>query len=87
MGIQLGIQLKQKYKDKINWLPVNGQFKQCIISTTFNIFNSKSPVYMGVFKQADNPNTNTIVYFSKLSQTSQKSNQGQNTLFYLAPNI
>ena len=42
---------------------------------------------MGVFKQADNPNTNTIVYFSKLSQTSQKSNQGQNTLFYLAPNI
>ena len=49
-------------------------------------FNNKSPVYMNVLKEVGNLNTNTRASLFKLSQTLQKSNQGQNKLFYLAPN-
>ena len=46
--------------EKINWLPINDRFEQCISSTTFKFFNNKSPAYMNdIFKPAGHPNTNT----------------------------
>ena len=39
--------------EKINWLPINDRFEQCISSLTFKYFNYLSPLYMNdVFKQA-----------------------------------
>ena len=55
--------------EKINWLPINDQFEQCISSMTFTYFNYLSPLYMSdAFKQAgqNTPATRTSLF--KLSQ-------------------
>ena len=74
--------------EKINWLPINDRFEQCISSTTFKFFNNRSPSYMNdVFKPAGHPITNTRASFLKLIQPLRNTNYGQKTLSYLAPNI
>ena len=74
--------------EKLNWLPINDHFKQCISSTTFKFFNNSSPAYMNdVFKPAGHLNTNTRASFLKLIQSLRNTNYGQKTLSYLAPNI
>ena len=74
--------------EKINWLPINNCFEQCISSTTFNFFNNRSPAYMNdVLKPAGHPITNTRASFLKLIQPLRNTNYGQKTLSYLAPNI
>ena len=74
--------------EKINWLPINDRFEQCISSTTFKFFNNRSPAYMNdVFKPAGHPITNTRASFLKLIQPLRNTNYGQKTLSYLAPNI
>ena len=72
--------------EKIIWLSINDHFEQCVSSTTFKFFNSRSPAY-DVFKLASHPNTNTTVSFLKLMQPLQNTNYGEKTLSYLAPNI
>ena len=73
--------------EKINWLPINDRFEQCISSTTFKFFNKRSPAYMNdVFKPAGHPNTNTRASFIKLIQPLRNTNYGQKTLSYLAAN-
>ena len=55
--------------EKINWLPINDQFEQCISSMTFTYFNYLSPLYMSdAFKLAgqNTPATRTSLF--KLSQ-------------------
>ena len=55
--------------EKINWLPINDCFKQCISSITFKFFNNRNLAYTSeVFKQAGHPNTNTRASFVKLNQ-------------------
>ena len=74
--------------EKINWLPINNCFEQCISSTTFNFFNNRSPAYMNdVFKLTDHPITKIRASFLKLIQPSRNTNYRQKTLSYLAPNI
>ena len=74
--------------EKINWLPINDRFKQCISSITFKFFNNRNLVYTSeVFKQAGHPNTNTRVSFVKLNQPYQNTNHGQKAISYLLPNI
>ena len=69
--------------EKINWLPINDRFEQCISSTTFKFFNNRSPAYMNdVFKPAGHPITNTRASFLKLIEPLRKKQ-----LSYLAPNI
>ena len=54
--------------EKINWLPINDQFEQCICSMTFKYFNNLSPLYMNdVFKPAGQNTTVTKTYLFKLS--------------------
>ena len=74
--------------EKINWLPINDCFEQCISSTTFKFFNNRSPAYMNhVFKPAGHLNANTRVSFLKLIQPLRNTNYGQEALSYLALNI
>ena len=74
--------------EKINWLPINDHFEQCISSTTFKFFNNRSSAYMNdVFKPAGHSITNTRTSFLKLIQPLRNTNYGQKILFYLAPNI
>ena len=55
--------------EKINWLPINDRFEQCICSMTFKYFNNLSPLYMnGVFKPAGENTTAASTYLFKLSQ-------------------
>ena len=74
--------------EKINWLPINNRFKECISSRTFNFFNNKKPPYMkDVIKQTNYTNMNSKTSFLKLNQPLQKSNHGQKRLSYIAPTI
>ena len=55
--------------EKINWLPINDRFEQCICSLTFKYFNYLSPLYMNdVFKLAGQNTTTTRTSLFKLSQ-------------------
>ena len=57
-------------------------------TSTQKCFNNKSSAYFNdVLKQAGHPNTNTRASFLKQSQPLRKSNHGQNTLSFIAPNI
>ena len=74
--------------EKINWLPINDQFKKCIISMTFTYFNNLSPLYMSdVFKPAGQNTTATRTSLFKLTQSSWKTNHGQKSLSYVEPSI
>ena len=47
---------------KINLLPINDRFKQCVSLMTFKSFNNLSPSYAnGVFKPAGHYTVNTIL--------------------------
>ena len=72
---------------KINWLPINYRFEQCISSMTFKYFNYFSSLYWNdVFKLADQNTTATRTSLFKLSETL-RSNHGQKRLSYVAPSI
>ena len=74
--------------EKINGLPKNDRFEQCISSMTFTYFNYLSPFYMNdVFKLAgqNTPATGTSLF--KSSQRLRKTNHGQKSLLYVAPSI
>ena len=64
--------------EKINWLPINDRFKQCISSMTFKYFNYLSPLYMNdVFNLAGQNTTATRTSFFKLSQPCKKPITGK----------
>ena len=72
--------------EKINWLPINDRFEQCISSRAFKYFNYLSPFYMNdVFKLADQNTTATRTSLFKLSQPLQKTSHGQKSLSFVAP--
>ena len=74
--------------EKINWLPINNRFEQCISSMTFKFFNYLSPLYMNdVFKLADKNTTATRTSLFKFSQPWRKTNCRQKILSYVAPSI
>ena len=73
---------------KINWLPINDRFEQCISSMTFKYFNYLSPLHMNdVFKVAGQNITATRTSLFKLSQPLRKTNHVQKSLSYVAPSI
>ena len=74
--------------EKINWLPINDRFEQCIRSMTLRFFNYLSPLYMNdVFKLANQNTTATRTSLFKLSQPLRKTNHGQKSLSHKAPCI
>ena len=74
--------------EKINWLPINDRFEQCISSMTFKYFNYLTPFYMNdVFKLDGQKTTATRTSLFILSQPLQKTNHGQKSISYVAPSI
>ena len=74
--------------EKINWLPINDRFEQCICSMTFKYFNNLSPLYINdIFKLAGQNTTATRTYLFKLSQTLWKTYHKQKSLSCVAPCI
>ena len=70
---------------KINWLPINDQFEQCIGSTTFKYFNYLSPLYMNdIFKPAGQNTTASSTSLFRLREPLRKTNHGQKGLSYVA---
>ena len=59
--------LNEHFK-KLNWLPINQMFKQCVTSTVFKFVPNKCPAYMNeVFRPAENIRINTRNSFLELS--------------------
>ena len=73
---------------KINRLPINDRFEQCISSMTFKYFNFLSSLYMNdVFKLADQNTATTRASFFKSSQTLRETNHRKKSRSYVAPSI
>ena len=74
--------------EKINWLPVDFRFKQCLLTNAFKFFNDKCPLYMkdvfdkSCINQAVRRNSN-----KKLSQPLRKTNIGQNCISFMTPTV
>ena len=69
--------------EKINWLPINDRFEQCIRSMTFKYFNYLSPLYINaLFKLAGQNTTPARTSLLKLSQPLRNTNHGQKILSY-----
>ena len=74
--------------DKINWLPINDPFEQCISPMKFKYFSNLSPSNMNdAFKPAGQHTTNTSTSLLKLSQPLQKTSHGQKKHSYVARSI
>ena len=74
--------------EKINWLPINDQFKQYINSMIVKYFNYLNLLYTNnVFKLADQNTSATWTSLFKLSQPLRKTNHRQKSLSYVVPSI
>ena len=73
---------------KLNWLPINQKFKQCVISRVFKFVQNKCLAYMNeVSRLAENMTMNTKNSFLKLNHSFQKTSTGQKGLPYSRPDI
>ena len=73
---------------KLNWLPINQKFKQCVTSRVFKFVQNKCLAYMNeVSRLAENMTMNTKNSFLKLNHSFQKTSTGQKGLPYSRPDI
>ena len=73
---------------KINWLPVNYRFRQCLAASVFKFFDDKCPLYMkDVFEKSCIIQASTRNSTMKLSQTLRRTSNGLHCMFFLAPSI
>ena len=80
--------ISNEHFQKLNWLPINQMFKQCVTSTIFKFVQNKCPAYMNeVFRPAENIRINTRNNYLKLSHPFRKTSTGQNGLSYIGPAI
>ena len=74
--------------DKLNWLPINQRFQQCVTSAVFKFVQNKCPAYMNeVFRPTENMRINTRNRFLKLNHPFRKTSTGQKGLSYIGPAI
>ena len=74
--------------ETLNWLPVKDRFNQSINSIVFKCFTKQCPSYLNeVFELACSNNLRTGNSYLKLICPFQKSNMGQNALFYWSLNM
>ena len=72
---------------KLNWLPINQRFQQCVTSTVYKFVQNKCPAYMNeVLRPAENMRINTNS-FLKLNHPFPKTSTGQKVLSYIGPAI
>ena len=74
--------------EKLNWLPVEERFKQCICVNTFKFFNNSCPIYMtDIYKLTNQNQVTTRTSALKLSQPLRKTNYGQRCISFLGPSL
>ena len=70
---------------KINWLPIDDRFKQCLSTTAFK-FSEMCPQYMNeIYKTTNQNNTATRSSSLKLFQPLRATAPSQKCLPYLGP--
>ena len=80
--------ISNEHFHKLNWLPINQRFQQCVTSTVFKFVQNKCPAYMNeVFRPAENMRINTKNSFRKLNHPFRKTITGQKGLSYIGPAI
>ena len=73
---------------KINWLPVDYRFRQCLAAKVFKLFHDKCLLYMeGVFDKPCISQASTRNSTMKLSQPLRRTSYGQNCISFLALSI
>ena len=74
--------------ERINWLPIEDRFSQCVSSQVYKFFQKKCPAYMSdIFSPSGTSRTGTRTSFLKLTQPSRRTNLGQRALSYQGPSI
>ena len=74
--------------EKINWLPVEKRFEQCIAVTVFNFKKGICPPYMSeIYKNNSSPAVNTRRSLNSLLQPNYTKKYPRNSLSYLGPKI
>ena len=70
---------------KINWLPVEYVFRQCLAASAFKFFDDRCPLYMkDVFDKSCINQTSTRNSSMKLIQPLRRTSYGQNRILFLA---
>ena len=73
---------------KLNWLPINQRFQQCITSIVFKFVQNKCPAYMNeVFRPAENMRIKARNSFLKLNHSFRKTSTRPKGLSYFGPAI
>ena len=73
---------------KINWLPVDYRFRQCLTASVFKFFDDRCPLYMkDVFDKFCISQASTRNSTMKLSQPLRRTSYGQNCISFLAPSV
>ena len=80
--------ISNEHFHKLNWLPINQRFQQCVTSTVFKSVQNKCPAHMNeVFRPSENMRISTKDSFLKLNHSFQKTSTGQKGLSYIGPTI
>ena len=73
--------ISSEHFHKLNWLPINKRFQQCVTSTVFKFVKNKCPAWINeVFRPAENMRINTRNGFLKLNHPFWKTSTGQKDL-------
>ena len=74
LKLQCREHISNKLFQKLNWLPVNQRFKECVSSTVFKFVQNKYPAYMNkVFRPNENTRINTTICYLRLSHPFRKT--------------
>ena len=85
LRLQTREHVSNEHFHKLNRLPINQIFEQCVTSTVFKFVQNKCPAYMKVFRPTKNIRINTRNSCFKLSHPLRKTSTGQNGLSYIRP--
>ena len=73
---------------KLNWLPMNQRFQQCITYAVLKFVQNKCPAYMNeVLRPAENIRINLRNSFLKLNHLFRKTSTGEKGLSYIGPAV
>ena len=73
---------------KINWLPVDYRFRQCLAANVFTFFDDRCSLYMrDIFDKSCINQASTRNSIIKLSQPLRRTSYGQNCISFLAPSV
>ena len=73
---------------KINWLPGDYRFRQCLAANVLKFFDDKCSLYMkDVFDKSCISQASTKNYTMKLSQPLGRTSYGQNCISFLLPSV